>query len=148
LLEEFKQFLPDTSAPIGGAGPSQTVPNTAPKKVMKRVVPPPPSHYYSQPPVHAPPKKKAKVRRTDKPTSAEEVEFFDKCKRVIGNKTTYNEFLKVLNLYTLEIIEAKVLIERVEPFLAKSPELFEWFKRFVKYDDDDLICKFFGLSKH
>ena len=102
---------------------------------------PPPSHYYSQPPTQAPPKKKVRVGRNDKPSSAEELDFFDKCKRVIGNKTTYNEFLKILNLFTQETIEAKVLIERVEPFLGKSPELFEWFKRFVKYDDDDVICK-------
>jgi paired amphipathic helix protein Sin3a len=47
--------------------------------------------------------------------------------------------LKILNLFTQEIIEAKVLIERVEPFLGKSPELFDWFKRFVKYDEDDII---------
>ena len=77
---------------------------------------PPPSHYYSQPPTQAPPKKKVRVGRNDKPSSAEELDFFDKCKRVIGNKTTYNEFLKILNLFTQETIEAKVLIERVEPF--------------------------------
>ncbi|KAJ3372348.1 Transcriptional regulatory protein sin3 [Kappamyces sp. JEL0680] len=135
LLEEFKQFLPDTSAGAHAVPNAPTV-----KKPAKRNVPaPPPSHYYQQPAVQAPPKKKIKVGRTDKPSTAEELEFFDKCKRVIGNKTTYNEFLKILNLFTQEQIEAKILIERVEPFLGKSPELFEWFKRFVKYDDDEII---------
>jgi paired amphipathic helix protein Sin3a len=86
-----------------------------------------------------------KLEKPEKLTSAEELDFFDKCKRVIGNKTTYNEFLKILNLFTQEIIEAKVLIERVEPFLARSPELFDWFKRFVKYEDDDIIC-FYRLT--
>jgi paired amphipathic helix protein Sin3a len=134
-LEEFKQFLPDTSA---AAAP---VPVPV-KKVPKRTVAaPPPSHYYSQPAVQPPPKKKIKVGRTDKLSTAEELEFFDKCKIVIGNKTTYNEFLKILNLFTQEQIEAKVLIERIEPFLGKSPELFEWFKRFVKFDDDEVICR-------
>lgn len=72
-------------------------------------------------------------------TAMEELEFFDKVKKMIGNKSTYNEFLKILNLFSQEIIDAKVLIERVAPFLDKSPELFEWFKRFVKYEEDDVI---------
>ncbi|KAI9093851.1 hypothetical protein DFS34DRAFT_630591 [Phlyctochytrium arcticum] len=86
-----------------------------------------------------PPKKKAKMTRNEKPGTLEELEFFDKCKKVINNKTTYNEFLKILNLFSQEIIEAKVLVERVEPFLSKAPDLFEWFKRFVKYEDDEVI---------
>ncbi|KAJ3035457.1 Transcriptional regulatory protein sin3 [Rhizophlyctis rosea] len=86
-----------------------------------------------------PPKKKAKVAKVDKPGNIEELEFFDKCKRLINNKAVYNEFLKVLNLFSQEIIEARVLIQRVEPFLAKAPELFEWFKRFVKYQEEDFI---------
>lgn len=143
MLEEFKQFLPDNS----NAQQAQTVPT---KKPPKRNAPaPPPSHYYSQPPIQAPPKKKAKVTKGEKPSAAEELEFFDKCKRVIGNKTTYNEFLKILNLFSQEIIEARVLVDRVEPFLGKSPELFEWFKRFVKYDEEDIICNLiFNARQH
>ncbi|KAJ3159591.1 Transcriptional regulatory protein sin3 [Geranomyces michiganensis] len=86
-----------------------------------------------------PPKKKARMGRSEKPGTIEELEFFDKCKKIINNKTTYNEFLKILNLFSQEIIEAKVLVERVEPFLSRAPELFEWFKRFVKYEDDEVI---------
>lgn len=91
--------------------------------------------------IPVPPKKKSKTGRTEKPGTLEELEFFDKCKKVINNKTTYNEFLKILNLFSQEIIEAKVLVERVEPFLSRAPDLFEWFKRFVKYEDDEVICE-------
>ncbi|KAJ3180454.1 Transcriptional regulatory protein sin3 [Geranomyces variabilis] len=86
-----------------------------------------------------PPKKRARMGRSEKPGTIEELEFFDKCKKIINNKTTYNEFLKILNLFSQEIIEAKVLVERVEPFLSRAPDLFEWFKRFVKYEDDEVI---------
>ncbi|KAJ3283299.1 Transcriptional regulatory protein sin3 [Borealophlyctis nickersoniae] len=86
-----------------------------------------------------PPKKKVKTAKVEKPGTIEELEFFDKCKRIINNKSVYNEFLKVLNLFSQEIIESKVLIDRVEPFLSKAPELFEWFKKFVKYEEDDII---------
>ena len=69
----------------------------------------------------------------------EELEWIDRCKRVIGNKTVYNEFLKVLNLFSQEIIDAKTLVERIEPFLTRAPDLFEWFKRFVKYEKEHVI---------
>ena len=139
LLEEFKQFLPDNS----NAGVAATEASQMPsKKPLRRANQPQPAAYYPQPTVvqPLPPKKKAKTGKPEKLTTAEELDFFDRCKRVIGNKSTYNEFLKILNLFTQEIIEAKVLIERVEPFLGKAPELFDWFKRFVKYDEDDIIC--------
>ncbi len=79
------------------------------------------------------------MARGEKTGSEQELEFFEKCKRVIGNKGSYNEFLKILNLFSQEVIEAKVLIERVEPFLGRSPDLFNWFKKFVKYDNSDAI---------
>ncbi|KAJ3385626.1 Transcriptional regulatory protein sin3 [Entophlyctis sp. JEL0112] len=72
----------------------------------------------------------------------EELEWIDRCKRAIGNKAAYNDFLKVLNMFSNEIIDAKTLVERVEPFLAKSPELFQWFKKFVKYDEEQVVYNF------
>ncbi|KAJ8327725.1 hypothetical protein QVD99_003749 [Batrachochytrium dendrobatidis] len=74
-----------------------------------------------------------------KVASSGELDFFERCKRVIGNKASYNEFLKLLNLFTQEIIDSKTLVERTEPFLMRSPELFEWFKKFVKYENDEVI---------
>ncbi|KAI8904077.1 SIN3-like protein B, transcription regulator [Gorgonomyces haynaldii] len=139
LLEEFKQFLPDnTQAP-----PAQQVPSKpVAKKPQRRTAPVnPPSAYSGPPPQQSlpPPKKKTRVAKPEKPGSMEELEFFEKVKRVIANKQTYNEFLKVLNLFSQELLDSKTLIERVEPFLSKSQELFDWFKRFVKYEEDSVI---------
>ncbi|TPX57792.1 hypothetical protein PhCBS80983_g03578 [Powellomyces hirtus] len=114
-------------APSGGQAATGTTSSAAPSAPPIAQIPVPP------------PKKKAKMGRTEKPGTIEELEFFDKCKKIINNKTTYNEFLKILNLFSQEIIEAKVLVERVEPFLSRAPDLFEWFKRFVKYEDDEVI---------
>jgi histone deacetylase complex regulatory component SIN3 len=77
--------------------------------------------------------------RLGRPTygAMEEFEFFEKVKKTISNKTTYTEFLKVLNLFNQDIIDPKILVERVEPFLAKTPELFDWFKLYVKYEEKD-----------
>ncbi|KAJ3025811.1 UNVERIFIED_CONTAM: Transcriptional regulatory protein sin3 [Siphonaria sp. JEL0065] len=74
--------------------------------------------------------------------NVEELEWIDRCKRSIGNKATYNEFLKVLNLFSNEIIDSKTLVERVEPFLAKSPDLFQWFKKFVKYEEEQIVYNY------
>jgi paired amphipathic helix protein Sin3a len=68
--------------------------------------------------------------------SAEEAEFFEKVKVYIGNKATYNAFLKVLNLFSHQIVDQDVLVNRVESFIGGQPELFEWFKKLVDYDKE------------
>ncbi|KAI7902789.1 Sin3 family co-repressor-domain-containing protein [Cokeromyces recurvatus] len=66
----------------------------------------------------------------------EEIELFEKIKRHIGNKPSYEAFLKTLQLYTLGIIKLDELIEQVEKvFLAYSPHLLHLFKRVVGYDE-------------
>ena len=69
----------------------------------------------------------------------EELEFFERVKKTINYKPTYTEFLKVLNLYSQDIIDLRTLVERVSPYLERSPDLFEWFKRFVKFEEDAVI---------
>ena len=67
--------------------------------------------------------------------AAEEFDFFEKVKKALGNKTTYSEFLKILNLFNQDIIDPKLLVEKVEPFLGRFPDLLDWFKAYVRYDD-------------
>eukprot|EP00158_Paraphelidium_tribonemae_P008489 Partr_v1_DN28590_c0_g1_i1_m73034 putative Paired AMPhipathic helix protein len=69
--------------------------------------------------------------------AGEEFDFFEKVKKVLGNKTSYSEFLKVLNLFNQDIIDIKLLVEKVDPFLSKSPDLYDWFKGYIKYNDVD-----------
>ncbi|KAJ3126023.1 Transcriptional regulatory protein sin3 [Nowakowskiella sp. JEL0407] len=89
------------------------------------------------PPVRKKPRTSA--RSAEKKGIIEELEFFDRCKKAIGNKATYTEFLKVLNLFSQEVIDAKTLVARIEPFLSKTPDLFEWFKKYVKREDDEVV---------
>ena len=61
---------------------------------------------------------------------------FDKVKKAIGNKQTYGDFLKLLNLFTQDIIDKDTLVERVQGFIGDTNvELFNWFKMFVGYED-------------
>lgn len=69
---------------------------------------------------------------------AQEFEFFERVKKSLANRQTYSEFLKLLNLFNQDIIDVGMLVRRAEPFLGgRSSELFEWFKGYVRYDDEE-----------
>lgn len=79
----------------------------------------------------------------------EELGFFDKVKKAVGNKQTYNEFLKVLNLYSQDIIDKETLVERVDSFLGDNfPDLLNWFKQFVGYKEKSLHIEDITFKKH
>lgn len=67
----------------------------------------------------------------------EEVAFFEKLKKAMNNKSTYNEFLKLINMFTNDIIDKNTLIQRVEPFLLSSPDQLAYFKLMVGYTGQD-----------
>ncbi|PWW72152.1 hypothetical protein C7212DRAFT_302264 [Tuber magnatum] len=73
--------------------------------------------------------------------TTEELAFFDRVKKFIGNKQTYNEFLKLLNLFSHDLIAKDMLVDKVSNFISGNKELMDWFKRFVGCDGkaDDLI---------
>ncbi|ORY32344.1 hypothetical protein LY90DRAFT_673524 [Neocallimastix californiae] len=151
LLNEFKQFLPDNGSSTVVESKSvinNQNDNTGSKKVQSQNQPILPSkktskrqastvNNLSTTPANVPPSKKARISFMEENSGTiEELEFFEKAKKVIGNKATYYEFLKILNLFSQEIIDSKTLVESVEPFLSRSPELFYWFKSFVKYKEE------------
>ena len=78
----------------------------------------------------------------------EEISFFDKAKKYISNKQTYNEFLKVLNLFSQRIIDKDILVDRVNGFLGGNDELMTWFKNFVKYEGKPLHIENITYKKH
>ncbi|CAG8538127.1 9245_t:CDS:10 [Acaulospora colombiana] len=74
--------------------------------------------------------------------STEELEFFEKVKRHISNKQSYNEFLKLLNLYSQQILDGKDLLKLMAPFLGGSnSELYAWLKQFLKLNERDEIVQ-------
>lgn len=198
LLDDFKQFLPDTS------GTAQQ--SMVPPQPQGEYYPPPPQSAPSQlPPVgnFSPPTagkmkqfevtneqlanyEASKMAVKDVPTSSlrgsvsgarrkvsedvpatlvpgvpepvqaptrtsnlmEEIGFFDKVKKAIGSKQSYNEFLKILNLFNQDLIDKDVLIERVEGFIGSHADLFDWFKSFVGYDDKPSHIENITYKKH
>lgn len=65
----------------------------------------------------------------------DEIEFFDRVKRSLGNRQQYNEFLRCLNMFSQGILSKQELVELVGNFLSRHGDLFEWFKRFVNYHE-------------
>lgn len=47
----------------------------------------------------------------------------------------------MLNLFSQQIVDQNLLVERVESFIGGNKDLFEWFKSFVGYDGKDEIIE-------
>lgn len=66
--------------------------------------------------------------------STEEIELFERIRKHIGNKPSYEEFLKTLNLYTQHILDIDTLINQVSVFIGSNRDLLNWFKNMVGYE--------------
>jgi paired amphipathic helix protein Sin3a len=66
----------------------------------------------------------------------DELAFFDRVKKFIGNKNTMNEFLKLCNLFSQDLIDKQLLIYRAQSFIGGNQELFAWFKKFMGDDEE------------
>ncbi|KAF2634946.1 paired amphipathic helix protein Sin3a [Massarina eburnea CBS 473.64] len=66
----------------------------------------------------------------------EELAFFDRVKKFIGNKGTMNEFLKLCNLFSQDLIDKNLLLYRAQSFIGGNQELFAWFKKFLGEEEE------------
>ncbi|CAH1252012.1 SIN3A [Branchiostoma lanceolatum] len=75
-----------------------------------------------------------------------EFAFFDKVRKALHSQDVYENFLRCLVLFNQEVISRAELVQLVTPFLGhvklpfrKFPELFNWFKQFLGYQESDRI---------
>ncbi|KAH8101975.1 hypothetical protein BXZ70DRAFT_932719 [Cristinia sonorae] len=61
-------------------------------------------------------------------------QFFENVKRALGNRETYNEFLKLVNLFTQDIINTSRLVKESRTFLGDG-ELLAQFKEILGFDE-------------
>lgn len=73
--------------------------------------------------------------------TADELGFFDKVKKYIGNRSTMNEFLKLCNMYSQSLIDTNDLVHKASQFIGGNAELMTWFKGFVGYEGLDEIIE-------
>ncbi|KAI9806637.1 MAG: hypothetical protein M1825_006094 [Sarcosagium campestre] len=74
---------------------------------------------------------------TSTSATSEEFAFFDRVKKFIGNKQIMNEFLKLCNLFSQDLIDRNVLVSKAENFIGGNPDLAAWFKAFIHAQDQD-----------
>lgn len=68
------------------------------------------------------------------PTANEEFNFFDRAKKALEHGGNYDEFLKLLNLFSRDIVSTRTLIDRAEVFLGDG-DLMAQFKDLLSWDD-------------
>ena len=61
----------------------------------------------------------------------DEFAFFDRVRKVVGNKGSYTEFLKLVNLFTQDLIDKHVMFDRLDRFIGSHPDLLNWFATFI-----------------
>ena len=72
---------------------------------------------------------------------SDQMAFFDRVRKFVGDKKTYNEFLKLCNLFVQELIDKNLLMHKAHGFMGGNNELMNWFKAFIKYDGRDEIIE-------
>ncbi|KAJ6611497.1 hypothetical protein B0H10DRAFT_2224012 [Mycena sp. CBHHK59/15] len=68
-------------------------------------------------------------------TSADKLLFFDRAKKTLENRQMYEDFLKLLSLFSKEVIDMKTLIERTRDAFLGDGELMDEFKELVGWDE-------------
>eukprot|EP00005_Dracoamoeba_jomungandri_P004864 CAMPEP_0174252262 /NCGR_PEP_ID=MMETSP0439-20130205/1801_1 /TAXON_ID=0 /ORGANISM="Stereomyxa ramosa, Strain Chinc5" /LENGTH=1190 /DNA_ID=CAMNT_0015332775 /DNA_START=101 /DNA_END=3673 /DNA_ORIENTATION=+ len=127
LLEEFSQFLPDTSPAQAGT--------TKKSGRAKRTKGTNKGHQKQLSTRKATKSKGSFVDRDIK-----ELNFFYKVKKRLGDDRLYDEFLKCLNLFSMKVVTRVELIRIVKDVLGSFPDLMERFKRFIGYSDEDELA--------
>ncbi|KAF9226177.1 hypothetical protein BS17DRAFT_776836 [Gyrodon lividus] len=64
----------------------------------------------------------------------DETHFFDRVKRAINNRDAFNEFLRLVNLFTQELIDTARLVREARNFLGEG-ELMRQFREILGWDD-------------
>ncbi|KIK97291.1 hypothetical protein PAXRUDRAFT_825100 [Paxillus rubicundulus Ve08.2h10] len=67
-------------------------------------------------------------------TGLDETRFFDRVKRAINNRDVFNEFLRLVNLFTQELIDTARLVREARNFLGDG-DLMRQFREILGWDD-------------
>ncbi|CAH7685672.1 Sin3 family co-repressor-domain-containing protein [Phakopsora pachyrhizi] len=78
-----------------------------------------------------------------------ELMFFQHLKTYFDYQKTYIELLKIINLFTQDLIDLETLVYRVKPFLINCPELFTQFTEIVGWREGAMMPQMnFFVNSH
>lgn len=76
----------------------------------------------------------------DTTSQQDQLAFFDRVKKLLSNKQTFNEFLKLCNLFTQDLIDKNQLMTKAYPFIGGNSELTAFLGKWIQYTgEDDVI---------
>lgn len=78
---------------------------------------------------------------TGSAATSDELSFFDKAKKAIGNKVVMGEFLKLCNLYSQDLVDRTFLVHRANAFIGGNPELMKYFREWLGYDEREILVE-------
>lgn len=61
--------------------------------------------------------------------------FFDKVRKAFNNQQLYDNFLRCMILFNHEVISRLELLQLVNPYLSRFPDLFKWLKDYLNVND-------------
>lgn len=74
-------------------------------------------------------------------STPEDQVFFEKVKKTLDNRETYDEFLKLLNLFTQDIIDMRTLIDKSATFLGEGSELHLQLRRLLGWTERERLVR-------
>ncbi|PTB68768.1 hypothetical protein BBK36DRAFT_1191862 [Trichoderma citrinoviride] len=77
--------------------------------------------------------------RSPATSNQEEIAFFERVKKYLSNRSSMNEFLKLCNLFSQNIIDKNTLYHKGALFIGASPELMSFWKAFVGVESQDVV---------
>lgn len=79
--------------------------------------------------------------RTATTSNHDEIAFFERVKKFLSNRSSMNEFLKLCNLFSQNIIDRNTLFHKGALFIGASPDLMAFWKAFVGVDTQDVVIE-------
>ncbi|EGZ77928.1 hypothetical protein NEUTE2DRAFT_154470 [Neurospora tetrasperma FGSC 2509] len=71
----------------------------------------------------------------------DDVQFFERVKKHIGNRTAMGEFMKLINLWNLDLIEKDVLIYKANHFMGGNPELLNTLRNMLRHTGTEEVVE-------
>jgi paired amphipathic helix protein Sin3a len=72
-------------------------------------------------------------------STQDEIAFFERVKKYLGNRSSMNEFLKLCNLFSQNIIDRNTLFHKGVQFIGANPDLLSFWKMFVGFETQDVV---------
>ncbi|KKA26240.1 hypothetical protein TD95_000061, partial [Thielaviopsis punctulata] len=70
-------------------------------------------------------------------SNQDDIAFFDRVKKFLGNKSAMTEFVKLCNLFSQQIIDRSTLYHKGLTYLQANPELTTAWKEFLDFEPQD-----------